>query len=208
MDAYKLIKDDIQKFIRTWLKTGMIYNPQIGGEFFKNKNLIQSKYDFYKTEQEYKEKFVRAYEENSFLVALFDGSCFQIYYEFEVNRKDVYLKKANICYLPCVTEGEILHEYLRLDYDVSVDNSFFHPTTHLHVGFREGMRIPADEIPLFSEFFEFVMYLYYEEQYLQIIGKKSVSDTYDKQQKGSLSKRIPISNELLNFVHLKMSNLK
>ena len=44
--------------------------------------------------------------------------------------------------------------------------------------------------------------------YLQIIGKKSVSDTYDKQQKGSRSKRIPISNELLNFVHLKMSKLK
>ena len=47
MDAYNAIKQDITSFIRTWIKTGIIVNPQVGGDFFSNKDVISSKYSFF-----------------------------------------------------------------------------------------------------------------------------------------------------------------
>ena len=51
MDAYNAIKQDITSFIRTWIKTGIIVNPQVGGDFFSNKDVISSKYSFFETKR-------------------------------------------------------------------------------------------------------------------------------------------------------------
>ncbi|MCI8596527.1 MAG: DUF2290 domain-containing protein [Clostridia bacterium] len=207
MDAYKLIKEDIQSFVRTWLKTGLISNPQIGGDFFSDLISIKSKLSLIKDEEEYIKNFVDNYEKGMYLLTIDDGSFFQAAYEFNRMKNAVYLVKASISYFPCVNAGKLIHPYIRLDYDSKIQNSFFHAITHLHIGFDNGIRIPTDEIPLFSEFFKFIMYLYYHDKFLKIVNKKAITDTHTK-DRGRLTQYIPISKELGDFVHLKLSNIQ
>lgn len=206
MDAYKLIKDDIQSFVRTWLKTGLINNPQIGKDFFSNPTSIQSKHSMIKDETDYINNFVSNYEKGMYLLAIEDGSVFQVEYEFNRNKKTVYLVKASLGYLPGIQNGELLHSYIRLDYDTLGENSFFHATCHLHIGFNRDIRIPSDDVPLFSEFFKFIMYLFYHDKFLKLINKNTISNTYSKNI-GRLTQYIPLSNELSSFAHLKFSNI-
>ena len=206
MDAYKIIKDDLISFIRTWLKTGLICNTQVSGEFFSNPTEIKSDVSYYKSETNYDEMFLEDYEKQRFLLALEDGSFFQVAFEFIKIKKNTFLKKATLSFLPNnLNEGE-WHSYLRMDYDLEGDNSFFHPVTHLHIGLHDDIRIPTDEIPLFSEFFKFVMYLYYKEKFFQIYKLDSISNTEIKDC-GRLTSIMPISHEAKQFVYLNISQI-
>ncbi len=206
MDAYKIIKDDIQRFVRTWLKTGLICNPQISDKSFLTSRSIKSQISNIKSESEYIKDFASNYENGMYLLAIEDGSVFQVAYEFNGSRRNIYLVKASISYLPSIQGGRLLHSYVRLDYDSNMKNNFFHPISHLHIGFDNDLRMPTDDIPLFSEFFKFIMYLYYHDKFLTIINKSEISDTYSKDE-GRLTPFVPLSIELRNFVHLKLSNI-
>ena len=80
MDAFREIKQDLLSFVRTWTKTGIVVNPQIGGDFFSDEENINSKYIFFKTEEDYIANFAESYEKGQYLCALEDGSFFQIRY--------------------------------------------------------------------------------------------------------------------------------
>ena len=206
MDAFNEIKQDLNSFVRTWTKTGIIINPQIGGDFFSNEESISSKYSFFKDEDEYISNFAKAYENGQYLCALPDGSFFQIKYGFVRKTKNKrYIVKANLAYLPSVNDGVFNNEYVRIDYDIDSQN-FFHPAAHLHVGFKGNFRLASNELLCFSEFFKFIMYLYYPETYLKLVGKESIKNSLYENE-GKYTKNVPISKELNDFVHIRMSNL-
>lgn len=207
MDAYSKIKDDLVSFVRTWTKTGIINNPQIGGDFFSNMESISSKYNFFKNEEEYILGFAKAYAKNQYLCTLPDGSLFQISYSFVMkNKRQRYVSKASLTYLPCVTEGVFDNDYIRLDYDVDNQN-FFHPAAHLHVGFKGNFRLASNELLCFSEFFKFITYLYYPEIYLKLVGKDRIKHTLQTEE-GKYTKQLPNSEELDDFVHLTTDKIK
>lgn len=206
MDAYKIIKEDIQSFIRTWLKSGLICNTKLSGEFFSDPLEIKSYVSYYDAKKDYDELFYDDFEKERYLLSLDDGSFFQVAYTFSKIKKKTFLKKAILCFFPNNLNGEQEHSYLRLDYDSQGNNGFFHPVTHLHIGLRSDIRIPTDDIPLFSEFFKFVMYLYYKETFLKLFQIQSVSNTEVKQC-GRLTSSMPISNEVKQFVYLNISQI-
>ena len=207
MDAYSIIKNDINSFIRTWLKTGIIVNPQTGSDFFSSPTCIKSKHEFFQNEKEFVSNFAKTYESNKYFCALSDGSCFQISYSFEKKSKSkIYLSNASLCYLPCVTEGEFKNDYVRFDYDTCNPN-FFHPSAHLHIGFKGKVRLPTNEVMLFSEFFKLIMYLYYPDWFLTINRVEKVKNTMDNTKEGKLTKFLPISKELQKFIFMDIHNI-
>ena len=207
MDAYKTIKDDIKSFFSTWLKKGLVINPQIGGEFFANPLGISSKHWFFENERDYIDSYVEAYEKNLYFCAIDDGSCFQIRYEFESDKRNTYVKEASLSFLPCVTDGTYSFDYIRIDYDLK-NQSYFHPTVHMHVGFNDAIRIPMDEVPKFSDFFGLVMYLYYPEKYLKLLNIDEIKHTPIRNEQGLLTKMLPISEEIRKYTYLKTPDNK
>ncbi len=206
MDAYKIVVDDLQLCIRKAMKLGILTNPRTSGEFYNNRIAISSKYTRFTDEADYLENYFRKYEQGEYLVALNDGAFFQINYEFQLQgKKTVYLEKMNLCYLPPVNErGELRNEYIRIDFSNSPDNSFFHAYAHVHIGFRNSIRIPIDEVVLFSEFLNLILYLFYPEQFALLSSDTyRMSNTKDKTKSGRLTKDKVLTQELEQYFYLK-----
>lgn len=202
MDARKIVEDDIQTCIRKAMKLGILSNPRMSGNFFKDRKTISSKYTRFADEAAYLENYFRKYEQGEYLATLEDGAFLQINYEFDIqSKKTSYLKKMNLCYLPPVTEaGEITNEYIRIDYSNSSDNSFFHAYAHVHIGFRNAIRIPIDEVLLFSEFLEMILYFFYPDQFKAFCaGTYQTSNTKDKSTPGKLTKDRVLTKELAQY---------
>lgn len=206
MDAHKIVEEDIQTYIRKAMKAGILVNPRISGDFFKKPTIISSKYTRFNDETDYLEQYSHKYENGEYFVALYDGAFFQIHYEFQVQRKSmVFLEKMNLCYLPPVSEnGELRNAYIRIDYNNSPSNSFFHAYAHVHIGFRNSIRIPIDEVMLFSEFLNMILYLFYPEQFQLLCSEKHrIGNTKDKSQSGKLTKDKVLTKELEQFFYWK-----
>lgn len=111
----------------------------------------------------------------------------------------------NLCYLPPVTEtGEIKNEYIRIDYNNSSDNSFFHAYAHVHIGFRNAVRIPIDEVLLFSEFLKLILYLFYPDYFKSFCSEThKTTNTQDKSVFGKLTKDKILTKELERFFYWK-----
>lgn len=149
---------------------------------------------------------IRKYEQGEFLAAFQDGAFLQINYEFDLpSKNNSYLAKMNLCYLPPVTEtGEIRNEYIRIDYSNSPDNSFFHAYAHVHIGFRNAIRIPIDEVLLFSEFIKLILYLFYPEYFKSFCSEMhETTNTQDKSVFGKLTKDKILTKELERFFYWK-----
>jgi len=209
MDARKTIEEDIKACIKNALRLGIISNPRISGNFFKDRKIISSKYTRFADESFYLKNYSKKYEQGEYFATLEDGAFFQINYEFDIHsKKTSYVKKMNLCYLPPVTEmGEITNEYIRIDYNNSPDNSFFHPYAHIHIGFRNAIRIPIDEVLLFSEFLEMILYFFYPEQF-KVFCKEThkTSNTIDKSTSGNYTKTKVLTKELEQYFYLKTSS--
>lgn len=206
MDARKMVEDDIQSCVRKALKLGILSNPRMSGNFFKDRTTISSKYTRFTDETSYLESYFRKYEQGEYFATLSDGAFLQINYEFEVkNKKTSYLSKMNLCYLPPVTDtGEIKNEYIRIDYSNSPDNSFFHAYAHVHIGFRNAIRIPIDEVLLFSEFLKIILYHFYPEQFKIFCGDTyKTTNTKNKTKSGKLTKDKVLSDELEKYCYYK-----
>lgn len=206
MDAHKIVSDDIQVCIRKALKAGILTNPRTSGELYNNRKTISSKHSRFIDEADYLENYFRKYENGEFLVALTDGAFFQINYEFQLQgKKNTYLEKMNLCYLPPVTEGgELKNEYIRIDFNNTSDNSFFHAYAHVHIGFRNSIRIPIDEVMLFSEFLNLILYLFYPKHFqLLCSDTHKTSNTKNKTQIGRLTKEKVLTQELEQYFYLK-----
>ncbi len=206
MDARREIEADIRSCVNKGMQLGILINPRIPGDFYSSPNIISSKYSCFSNEADYLENAHLKYEHNEYFITLEDGAFLQINYEFEVRRKrESFLKKMNLCYLPPVTDiGEIKNEYIRLDFNNSSANSFFHAYAHLHIGFRNSIRIPVDEVFLFSEFLAFILYLFYPEQFSLLFGSKyATTNTRRDSEYGKLTKDVVLSKELENFIFLK-----
>lgn len=206
MDARKIVEEDIKTCIRKAMKLGILSNPRMSGNFFDDRRTISSKYTRFVGEADYLENYSKKYEQGDFFATLEDGAFFQINYEFDVPSKNKsYLKKMNLCYLPPVTEnGETVNEYIRIDYSDSSDNSFFHAYAHVHIGFRNTIRIPIDEVLLFSEFLEMILYFFYSEQFEKFCKDKyKVSNTVDKDVSGKLTKHKILTKEIEKYFYWK-----
>lgn len=207
MDARKDIEADMKSYINLALEKGVIVNPRIRGEFYSNRQQISSKFTRFSDEEDYLKRFSKQYENGEFLAALLDGSYLQVNYEFDVKSKNKSsLSKMNLCYLPSVEEGKILNEYIRVDYTSSDDNSFFHPYAHLHIGFRNSIRIPIDEVTLFSEFMRIILYLYYPDQFKEIYENKyKTTNTKNTSRACRLTKHAVLTYEIEQNFYLKIT---
>ena len=206
MDARKIVEDDIQACIRKAMKLGILSNPRMSGNFFKDRKTISSKYTRFADEANYLENYFRKYEQGEYLATFQDGAFLQINYEFNIqSRKTSFLEKMNLCYLPPVNEtGEITNEYIRIDYSNSSDNSFFHACAHVHIGFRNAIRIPIDEVLLFSEFLEMILYFFYPDQFKSFCtGTYQTGNTKDKTTSGKLTKERILTKELEQYFYWK-----
>ena len=206
MDARKIVEEDIRACMRKAMKLGILSNPRMSGNFFKDRKKISSKYTYFSDETDYLENYFKRYEQGEFFATLDDGAFLQINYEFHIQSKSSsYLEKMNLCYLPPVTEiGELQNEYIRIDYSNSPDNSFFHAYAHVHIGFRNAIRIPIDEVLLFSEFLEMVLYFFYPKQFESFCGATyKTSNTKDGTQFGKLTKSKILTDELEKFFYWK-----
>ena len=206
MDARKVVEEDIRTCIRKAMKLGILLNPRTSGDFFANRKKITSKYTRFIDEADYLENYFKKYEQGEFFATLNDGAFLQINYEFDIqSKKTSYLEKMNLCYLPPVTEaGELQNEYIRIDYNNSIDNSFFHAYAHVHIGFRNAIRIPIDEVLLFSEFLEMILYLFYPEQFKMLCAEVyKTTNTKDKTQFGKLTKDKILTKELEKYFYWK-----
>ena len=206
MDARKAVEDDIRKCISKATKLGILANPRISGDFFKDRKFISSKYTRFADATDYLENYFKKYEQGEIFATLDDGAFFQIQYEFDIpSKRNTYLSKMNLCYLPPVSEnGELQNEYIRIDFSNSPDNSFFHAYAHVHVGFGGAIRIPLNEVLFFSEFLELILYLFYPEQFKLFCNEtRKISNTKDKNQPGKLTKEKVLTKELEQFFYLK-----
>lgn len=90
MDARKMVEDDIQANVRKAMKLGILSNPRMSGEFFKNRQAITSKYTRFADEHDYLENYYKKYEQSEFLAAFQDGGFLQINYEFDLPNKKIH----------------------------------------------------------------------------------------------------------------------
>lgn len=206
MDARKLVEEDLKKCIAKALRLKVLSNPRISGDFFSNRQQITSKYTFFTCEHDYLEKYSKSYEQGEFLATLNDGAFLQINYEFVLPRKNTsYLAKMNLCYLPPVEADEIKNEYIRIDYDNS-SSSFFHASAHVHFGFRNTMRIPINEVLLFSEFLQLVLYLFYPDSFRLLFENGTRMTTTRNTLPEKLTKERVLLDELEDFYYLRVTN--
>lgn len=207
MNARKLVEEDMKEFICKALKNGVLLNPRIGGSFYNDRYKISSKYTRFLDEEDYLERYYKQYEAGEYLAVFFDGAFLQINYEFSVISKNVsHLAKMNLCFLPPVEDGKIIKEYIRIDFTDSAENSFFHPFAHLHIGFRNYIRIPLEEVTIFSEFMRIVLYLFYPKEFQILYGETyKTTNTRNTNILGKLTKHRVLTSELENNCYLRIS---
>lgn len=204
MDARTIVENDIKSYINKALKLGILTNPRTSGQFYEDRMIISSKYTRFADEADYLKNYYKKYEQGEYLATLEDGAYLQINYEFDIrSRNKSYLKKMNLCYLPPVIDGKIENEYIRIDYCNSNDNSFFHAYAHVHIGFRNAIRIPIDEVLLFSEFLAMILYCFYPSQFKELFSDCKTSNTIDKSISGKLTDDKVLTKELEKFIYLK-----
>ena len=205
MDAHKIVAEDMQRSINKALRLRILSNLKTGGDFYKNPACISSKHTMFADQDDYLQNYHHKYEQGEYLAAFQDGAFLQVNYEFEHTRKrHAYLKKMNLCYLPAVESDYIKNEYIRIDYDATVKSSFFHPVAHVHIGFTNSIRLPIDEVFLFSEFLQWILYLYYPEEFETYNGGAlKTSNTFDKEPYGKITKEKVLSTELAAYYYLK-----
>ena len=158
MDAHKIVVADMQESINRALRLRILSNPRIHGDFYKDPTCISSKYTRFANQADYLQNYHHKYEHGEYLATLQDGAFLQVHYEFERSgKRRAYLKKMNLCYLPAVVDDSMKNEYIRVDFDSTNQNSFFHPVAHVHIGFTNSVRLPVDEVFLFSEFLRWII---------------------------------------------------
>lgn len=204
MNARKIIETDLRNCIHTGFKAGIIVNPRIPGDFYSNPTRIGSKHNKYENEDDFLTKYIEDYERGDYFFSLADGACLQVFYEFEVNRRNSYLSKSSLIFLPSLQDGRITHEYLRFDFcDDKNDGHFFHACAHMHVGFRNTIRFPTNEVLLFSNFLKLVLYLFYPVDYKNFTGEVC---SYSREKAcGNLTHERILASELEGFMHLYMT---
>lgn len=205
MDAHKIVAEDMQRSINKALRLRILSNLKTCGDFYKNPACISSKHTMFADQDDYLQNYHHKYEQGEYLAAFQDGAFLQVNYEFEHTRKrHAYLKKMNLCYLPAVESDYIKNEYIRIDYDATIKSSFFHPVAHVHIGFTNSIRLPIDEVFLFSEFLQWILYLYYPEEFETYNGGAlKTSNTFDKEPYGKITKEKVLSTELAAYYYLK-----
>lgn len=205
MDARQMIEDDIKTSMRKGIKLGILINPRISGCFFSDRLHISSQYSMFSDELDFRNKYSQNYEDGKYLVALKDGAYFQVNYEFKIKRKrDSYVKKMNYCFIPSIIDNSIVNEYLRVDFNHTNDNSFFHSFAHLHVGFKNCIRIPMDEVMLFSEFLLMILYYYYPEDFKTFVNNENIyKNTVDDSVCGKFTENRVLSRELEKYLYIK-----
>jgi hypothetical protein len=74
-------------------------------------------------------------------------------------------------------------KYLRIDLNSESHKEILHPASHLHLGIYPTGRIALKNIPLFSEFVDFILFLYYPEEWKKfnnIEDKEEIEEYYKK----------------------------
>lgn len=205
MDAFKEVADDMRSCIGKALKQGILINPRTSGDFYNNPVCISSKYTMFTHLDDYLQNYHHTYEKGEYLAAFLDGSFLQVNYEFEKSgKKHSYLKKMNLCYLPVVEYNNTKNEYIRVDYDSTSPNSFFHPIAHVHIGFSNTIRLPIDEVFLFSEFLKWILYLYYPKEFVTYSNNSmATGNTINTKVNGRITKSKVLSSELEAYFYLK-----
>ena len=196
MNARVVIADDIKASINRGLHACALVNPRIPGEFYSDELFISSKHTRFKDELDYKEKFPEVFANGDYFVGLPDGACLQIMYKFSKKNKTTYLENSSLSYLPLVDNDQIKNEYIRFDYSSDAGtSSFFHACAHLHIGFKNAIRIPTKETMLLSEFIMMILYLYYPKEY-ESYTKTSPTYTRDDKHEGRHTKKEVLATEL------------
>ena len=99
--------------------------------------------------------------------------------------------------------------YVRIEYSID-DNDYtevIHPSTHMHIGANNSLRLAVNRMPFFSEFMDFIFYAYYQDKWLRIVFDISTDVSLDGRTY-DFSQYIRAKREFIrdNFITSKLSD--
>ena len=169
----------------------------------------------------YSESFIKFHENKQYFARIYDGSLIQAFYKFDSSLN--VLTECNLSYIPnpglenadfydieTIVEPTKKNEYLsllmeieskyknysnyiRVDANKEHYREIYHPCCHMHIGLLEDFRISLQNIPLFSEFIDFICFYFYLEKWKVI--NNSLADYFKNKR---LNKRIEELGSLLS----------
>lgn len=148
----------------------------------------------YKLKERYVQEFLNIQENKDYICRLDDGSVIQGYYIFNENNEE--LVEASIKYFPnpgleigdiseIILDPNINNQlefaniamyeenfktssnYIRIDYKPEDKNDIIHPSTHMHIGANNELRLSVNRVPFFSHFLEFILFTYYKDKWVK-----------------------------------------
>lgn len=192
-----LIDDIIRDIHSTLLKSNnfLLNSKRIGRRH--STNIISSFSGPYRyiSVESYLDDFCNIIRETSYICQFEDGSVITGLYDFQnVNE----LSDATLCYIPnpnLVIDEIYLNEdqeenesddlshimnYIRMDLNRESYREILHPCTHIHFSLSNENRICVSSMPLFSQFFNFILYLFYRRNWIEYNELELVDDNnYD-----------------------------
>ena len=172
MTTIQKIKKNITKMIANFQKKGLISNPRFPDKISSN-CYIKTGIKNIKNINEYDELRITAYENDNYLFVFDDGAFFQVNYRTDNDE----ILSANLSYWP---DSSGVQEYIRYDYSITKEKSFYHAYSHLHIGLKNEIRIPLNKVLFPSDFVLLVMYLYYKNEFEMVKGLYNI-DTQNLQ---------------------------
>jgi hypothetical protein len=181
--------------------------------------------------EDYADRFVEAYSRKDYICRIFDGSLLRVYFRWDDRGADIV--ESSLAYLPNPgledaflrdvedvvdpDEKELYLEeakrrdpvslssasYVRVDTCSDSYEEMIHPFCHVHFGLKGPDRICVSRVPLFSEFVDLILYLFYRDVW---IVKNKCTDknysTYTQHRKDQKEAAMPFalsSNEQLIY---------
>ena len=201
-NVFHIIKDDIIRTNQLLLKKGIALNS--GFPKFIDLEITSSKQKYFTGDtKRYCEAYKKIIENKDYLLILKDLGIFQATYKLSSNKKSII--KSSLIYYPNPGEqigeefsigGEFSKEqlfqfarsfdskYIRIDTNPESYKEILHPFSHLHIGIYPTGRIALNNIPRFSEFVDFILFLYYPDEWkiLNDIDSEEKIDNYYKKR--------------------------
>jgi len=170
---------------------------------------------------EYCRTYSKILEQKEFLLILKDLGIIQATYE--TSRDNKTITSCSLIYYPnpgvqkgesSLFEKEFSEEqllqfsrnfdskYIRIDANPKFHKEILHPSTHLHIGIFSTGRIVLRHIPSYSEFVDFILFLYYPNEWKKfndICDKGDINNFYKKRCLPKLAKSLLTNKEEMHY---------
>ncbi|MED2796904.1 DUF2290 domain-containing protein [Bacillus thuringiensis] len=174
--------DKSSKYIRKFVKT---YNNRDYICTLFDNSIIQASYKFMNNNGDAEGEEGKSQEKNQVLhkavLAYYPnpGLGTQDFYDIQFAVNDD--ERDELINLSLVLEEEykFSSNYIRMEYS-SEDmdyTPFLHPCTHMHIGANNSLRVAVNRMLFFSEFIDFILHTYYQENWLRVVFNLSKEES-------------------------------